>query len=253
MGCSSSKDAVQPITVKNGVVKPASGKARKIKVQGSDGTAVHADDALHINSAKSTSAKSRDSGIDGMDGSGLPDGVITEESDPHLITEVEGDRRPGTPNLSLVGSKFSSGNIARERMKSKAILEELESQGLITGSKVVSGGATFEVDARTPGILEPLSPLRPPARLERLNQDKAPLTKEELEFKQLQAEMRRQKSMHKPKKRSRLASQLAKDKEMADNMEPNGENVNPEDGSAYKFDDEDINDPFKSRHQIPHE
>lgn len=83
----------------------------------------------------------------------------------------------------------------------------------------MSGGASFEVDARASGILEPLAPLRPPARLERLKQDKTPLTKEELEFKQLQAEMRRQKSMHKPKNKSRLASQLAKDKEMADNME----------------------------------
>nr|XP_039271287.1 uncharacterized protein LOC120345803 isoform X2 [Styela clava] len=255
MGCSSSKDAVQAITVEDGVVKPASGKARKIKVNETKSSYINENDAIHI-TMKSSSAKSRDSGIDEMD-SDIQDGIITETSDPHRVSEIEGNNRPETPDLSLAGHQFSSNSASRERLRSKVILEELESQGLISSAKVQTGGAAFEVGGGSAVVLEPLSrpPLpRPPPRLEKLKHEgHQTLTKEELDLKQKQAEFRRQKSMHKPKRRSRLASQLAKDREMANDMNHEDKSVDPEDGSPWTFDESEIDDPFKTRHEIPHE
>ncbi|XP_039271286.2 uncharacterized protein LOC120345803 isoform X1 [Styela clava] len=290
MGCSSSKDAVQAITVEDGVVKPASGKARKIKVNETKSSNINENDAIHI-TMKSSSAKSRDSGIDEMD-SDIQDGIITETSDPHRVSEIERNNRPETPDLtrlkqyrpacprltdrrlreiietltgqgdcssdlSLAGHQFSSNSASRERLRSKVILEELESQGLISSAKVQTGGAAFEVGGGSAVVLEPLSrpPLpRPPPRLEKLKHEgHQTLTKEELDLKQKQAEFRRQKSMHKPKRRSRLASQLAKDREMANNMNHEDKSVDPEDGSPWTFDESEIDDPFKTRHEIPHE
>lgn len=241
MGCASSKDSVQAITVENGVVKPASGKARKIKVHGTDSSDVNDNNAVRVGSAKARSAKSRDSGIDEMS----TDGMITEGSDPHLISEIENEGRPVTPDLSLVGHQLSGNSIARERMKSKVILEELESQGLISATKVQKGGASFEVSVSAPLTLEPLPPIRPPPRLEKLNHDKPTLTKEELEKKLEEAEMRRQKSLSKPKKRSRLASQLARDREFANNIEESSGD------DAPNFDESQVVNPFKSSYEIP--
>lgn len=94
------------------------------------------------------------------------------------------------------------------RIKSKTILEELQAEGLIqglrnmqirfitslyvSGGKINSGGAAFEVNLESNPKLEPLAPIkRPPARLERLKSSKRLITQQELNEKMKAAEERR--------------------------------------------------------------
>ncbi|CAK8697957.1 unnamed protein product [Clavelina lepadiformis] len=217
MGCGNSKDAVKAIQIEDGEVK--GGKSvKKVKVVSSDETLVSDTNAAHVGVNKSTSAKSRDSGIQEMDYSrdDYPNGIITEESDPHLVQDIE--------DFELVGRQFHSKSAGRERMKSKAILEALEAEGLISGTKVQKGGAAFEVRMESLRPLEPLAPIkRAPPRLQRLKSEKKILSKEELEEKQRLAECRRNNKLS--KKKSRLASQIAQDQELAQKLTMEGDNA----------------------------
>uniref|UniRef100_H2YEB1 Stathmin domain-containing protein 1 n=1 Tax=Ciona savignyi TaxID=51511 RepID=H2YEB1_CIOSA len=217
MGCGPSKDSVKAITTnEDGQIRSKS--ASKTKVVSTKQSMINESDATIVESNKSTSAKSRDSGIQEMDYGQLND-IITENSDPNLVQRIETDGRPQTP-----GQQFNSKSAGRERMRSKAILEELEAEGLITSTKVEKGGASFEVKVGPSQLLEPLAPIRrPPPRLEKLKREPSSLTKADLDHKLKAAEERRKKTLE--KKTSRLAMQLAKDKELAKKIEINSDTL----------------------------
>nr|CAB3266657.1 stathmin domain-containing protein 1 [Phallusia mammillata] len=211
MGCGQSKDAVKAIQMQDGEVRSKSAKSKKIKVASSDLTV--ADDSNAVQIGKSTSAKSRDSGYQEDYGKNDINDIITEESDPNRIKDVESLSRPKTP----IGSQFNPKSAGRERMRSRAILQELEAEGLISGSKVEKGGTAFEVSVGPLQPLEPLAPIRrPPPRLERMKSEKKILTKAELEKKIHEADERRMQTME--RKKSRLAMQIARDQEIAKKM-----------------------------------
>jgi len=158
MGCSASKTAVEEIEIQNGTLKTKK-SSKKISLDD--------DDLQHT---KTTSAKSRDSGIQEMD--------YTNYSDPNMVRS----------NELLSPTTKTSYN----RIKSKTILEELQAEGLIQGGKINSGGAAFEVNLESNPKLEPLAPIkRPPARLERLKSSKRLITQQELNEKMKAAEERR--------------------------------------------------------------
>jgi len=201
MGCASSKTSVQEIEIQDGKTRRvSSSKTRKaIHVEATEEYAVDKSRALVIGQQKATSAKSRDSGIQEMENV-----AVTEYSDPNHVD----DTRPRTPDFKLVGKQFESRSAARDRQKSKTILQELEAQGLIQGSRVQTGGAAFDVSLEPIGKLQPLAPVKkPPPRLERLNSGRRKMTREELDQKLKEAESRRIKK-HSEKSKSRIASQL---------------------------------------------
>nr|XP_026691114.1 stathmin domain-containing protein 1 isoform X2 [Ciona intestinalis]XP_026691124.1 stathmin domain-containing protein 1 isoform X2 [Ciona intestinalis]XP_026691131.1 stathmin domain-containing protein 1 isoform X2 [Ciona intestinalis]XP_026691134.1 stathmin domain-containing protein 1 isoform X2 [Ciona intestinalis] len=227
MGCGPSKDSVKAITTgEDGQIRSKS--ASKVKVKSAKESAVNESAATIVGATKSTSAKSRDSGIQEMDYESGD--IITENSDPNRVQEVEADGRPETP-----GRQLTSKSAGRERIKSRAILQELEAEGLITGSKVQKGGAAFEVRAGPLQPLEPLAPIRrPPPRLEKLKRESSTLTKADLEQKLKAAEERRKKNLE--KKTSRLAMQLARDRELANKFEA--------DNATLEFEKQLSTDPF---------
>ncbi|XP_026691114.2 uncharacterized protein LOC100187274 isoform X2 [Ciona intestinalis] len=226
MGCGPSKDSVKAITTgEDGQIRSKS--ASKVKVKSAKESTVNESAATIVGATKSTSAKSRDSGIQEME---YESGDIITENRILTATEVEADGRPETP-----GRQLTSKSAGRERIKSRAILQELEAEGLITGSKVQKGGAAFEVRAGPLQPLEPLAPIRrPPPRLEKLKRESSTLTKADLEQKLKAAEERRKKNLE--KKTSRLAMQLAKDRELANKFEA--------DNATLEFEKRLSTDPF---------
>ncbi|XP_026691105.2 uncharacterized protein LOC100187274 isoform X1 [Ciona intestinalis] len=231
MGCGPSKDSVKAITTgEDGQIRSKS--ASKVKVKSAKESTVNESAATIVGATKSTSAKSRDSGIQEME---YESGDIITENRILTATEVEADGRPETPDFELVGRQLTSKSAGRERIKSRAILQELEAEGLITGSKVQKGGAAFEVRAGPLQPLEPLAPIRrPPPRLEKLKRESSTLTKADLEQKLKAAEERRKKNLE--KKTSRLAMQLAKDRELANKFEA--------DNATLEFEKRLSTDPF---------
>lgn len=212
MGCGSSKNAVKEIDIQEV-------NRNNINVASTDETQLNKSNAVMIG-VKSSSAKSRDSGIQEMDyTNAIPNGIITDaDSDPHHI--ASGDR-PKTPDLDLRGKKYH--NSPQERMESKQILEELESQGFIQGTRINNGGTAFAISMQPNKTLTPLTPIvkKTPKRLERLNSAKKKFTKEELDQKLKEADDRRIENHRREK--SRLAKQLAAHVEKAREVGGGGE------------------------------
>lgn len=230
MGCSSSKSAVKSIQVsKEGVVTKSSAPAamgpNKDAVIDSAESFVH--EVTHVevikdasNPLKSTSAKSRDSGIDEMDLFEKPDAIdreIAEFAAPNAVHDVE---QSSQDDCSLSSEEPQKVNVEVERLQSEAILKELESAGLIQASKFNKGGAAFEVNLGETGrpSLPPLAPLnRLPPRLERLKSQKRLPNKDDIDAKIKNAEKRRAAKME--RRKNKIALKLARDEESVLSME----------------------------------
>lgn len=231
MGCKSSKSAVQSIQVsQDGVVTLSSAPVHPSKgVDTIESAESFVNQTSHVevhkDVPKSTSAKSRDSGIDEMDLFEKPDAIdqeIAEFAAPNAVNDpTDYIQKPQeASSLNSMLQEPIKKNVEVERLQSEAILKELETAGLIQASKFNKGGAAFEVDlgeSRKPS-LPPLAPLnRLPPRLERLKGQKKIVNKEDLEKKIRNAEQRRTAKME--RRKSRLAQRLARDKENALKME----------------------------------
>jgi len=186
MGCGSSKTAVQ--TLENNHIDSLQTSANLHNSKST--TKVNNTQEVTRETLKSSSAKSRDSGIQEMDN--LSNSVF-----PNSIPDII------EPLSPLPASKLDT--VVHQRLESKTILQELEAQGLIKGSKVERDGTAFEVS------LDPIIPIKKaPARLERLKYTKKrALTKEKLEIKMKKAQARR---MEHERSKSRMGSKMVERK-----------------------------------------
>ncbi|CAH1254076.1 STMN3 [Branchiostoma lanceolatum] len=175
--------------------KSSGGKSAVKRLSGStssigslDSSSSDRENRLVSSATSKSSNKSGDSGL-GEDYAK----VITEDSDPNDVRQVETDRRPKTPDFELAGQAISRTRSGKQR--SEDILRQLQQEGLVR-PKTSGGGRSlaFEVQLGPGNKLPPVNQLPPPrlAKLERRRKKKK-LTKEELEEKMRRAEERRQK------------------------------------------------------------
>ncbi|ESP02453.1 hypothetical protein LOTGIDRAFT_237958 [Lottia gigantea] len=134
------------------------------------------------------SKHSSDSGLGGEDHSDF----ITEDSDPHVVDEIQKNfQEPLTLDLSVVGVKCPTRLSAKQkqRQEEQQVIETLRNEGLITKlTGQSSKGLAFEI------IQERPESVIPPARLEdmkRKKMQKEELTEQEIRQKLFEAERRR--------------------------------------------------------------
>jgi len=183
MGCGSSKTAVQTLESNHVNSIQASSSLYNSKST----PKINNTQEVTRETIKSSSAKSRDSGIQEMDNLSIS---VFPNSIPDTSKQIS----------SLPASKLDT--VVHQRLESKTILQELEAQGFIKGSRIKRDGTAFEVS------LDPITtPIKnAPARLERLkSKKKRTLTKEKLEIKMKKAQARR---MEHERSKSRMGSKM---------------------------------------------
>jgi len=186
MGCGSSKTAVQTLESNHvNSIQASSSLYNSKTTQENNNT-----QEVTRETIKSSSAKSRDSGIQEMDN-------VSVSVFPNSIPDTS--KKISSLPVSIA-SKLDT--VVHQRLESKTILQELEAQGFIKGSKINRDGTAFEVS------LDPITtPIKKaPARLERLkSKKKRSLTKEKLEIKMKKAQARR---MEHERSKSRMGSKM---------------------------------------------